>query len=150
MAQTFASLTNSMVAIEKLYEVGEYQLIQPMRKGKWSVREVVGHLESWDTHILSEWVPAIEEGARLSAFPDHDTFNHEAIEMRKNLDVKTSLDQFLTTRKKLISQLLAIDPNVRFTIGDGKRQFSVETFAKMFAKHDQHHMKQIEEFLSNE
>ncbi|PYZ97500.1 hypothetical protein CR205_02580 [Alteribacter lacisalsi] len=120
------------------------ELYEPIAEGKWSIREIVGHMHMWDRYLLEKMVPQMEDEARLPVFPDHDSFNRDAINGLEGLSVEEITDLFVKTRTKLVKALDGVDPDIRFTIGEGKRRFSPESFVKMFVKHDKHHVLQME------
>ena len=94
-------------------------------------------------------VPKMSEGAKLPSFPDHDQQNKEAIVYLENHSIESIINDFINTRKKLIEDLLNLGDKVRFTIGTSKRQFSGESFIKIFIKHDAHHLQQINEKVNS-
>lgn len=134
--------------ISILKEVHNSLLLEPVREGRWSIREIVGHLYYWDKYNLEKMVPKMSKGASLPPFPDHDQHNKEAISYLTNQSVESIINTFINTRQELIESMLKIDGNIRFTIGKGKRQFSGESFIKTFIKHDAHHLEQINEKLN--
>ncbi|WP_096186483.1 DinB family protein [Evansella halocellulosilytica] len=144
---TLSHFEGTIVRILELKDVTESELCEPIREEKWSIREIVGHMYSWDQYNLEQMVPNMSEGNALPPFPDHDEFNESAMSQLENVPVDEIIETFVRTRKKLIQYLMDLG-DVRFTIGKGKRQFSPESFIKIFLKHDQHHLKQIEEKLS--
>lgn len=150
MIKTLNQFEKTIDEIIKLKELDNALLNEPIHEGKWSIREIVGHLYYWDKFNLEQMVPKMIEGAILPEFPDHDQHNKEAIANLKNKSVETVINDFANTRRELIKSLLNLDDEVRFTIGKGKRQFSGESFIKIFVKHDAHHLKQINEKLKNE
>lgn len=135
--------------IQKLKDVQESQLNEPIAKGKWSIREIVGHLYYWDKYNLEIMIPKMTDGANLPPFPDHDQHNEEAISYLSGQSVDSIIDAFIETRKELIENISKVGESVRFTIGKGKRRFSSESFIKIFVKHDIHHLQQINEKLNN-
>lgn len=134
--------------ISMLKEVQNAELLEPVHEGKWSIREIVGHLYYWDKHNLEQMVPKMSNGASLPPFPDHDQHNKEAVSYLTKQSVESIIDSFINTRQELIESMLKIDSDIRFTVGKGKRQFSRESFIKIFLKHDAHHIKQINEKLN--
>lgn len=133
--------------VETLKQVEEKQLSEPIQADKWSVREIVAHLYYWDKFNLEKMVPFMEDEAKLREFPDHDTHNSEGLEKVKDLTIYEIMDQFIETRLQLCSALEAVDIKNRFTIGSGKRKIGVDSFIRIFQKHDQHHLKQIQKKL---
>lgn len=147
MKQTFKQFAETIDEIEKLKQVPEETLLEPIREGKWSVRDIIGHMQGWDSLILGMFVPEMAKGANLPPFPNHDVFNAASIESIEGLSAREVIDRFIHTRKQLVGAVSVIDQDVRFTIGDGKRQFSAESLIKVFLKHDTHHLEQISEKL---
>ncbi|MBM7094780.1 DinB family protein [Bacillus sp. H-16] len=128
-----------------LKEVPGEALVEPIGVGKWSPREVICHMYYWDKFNKEQMVPHMADGARLPAFPDHDAHNAEGLKYLKSCEKPEEvIDLFVEMRKELAAEFEVLNPDMRFTIGTGKRQFSPESFVKMFVKHDQHHLKQLE------
>lgn len=134
--------------LSKLTDFDEAQLLEPIQVDKWSVREIVGHLYYWDKFILEQQAPNMANGAILPPFPDHDNHNQEATKYIQRFEsMDTLIDKFTETRKHLIDILSSKKDNINFTIGTGKRQFTVVSFLNIFIKHDAHHMKQINAYM---
>ncbi|WP_017187559.1 DinB family protein [Alkalibacillus haloalkaliphilus] len=143
MKKVLKQFEETMDTIQKLKEVPEAQLTEPISDGKWSIREIVGHLYYWDKHNLEKMVPLMTNGGKLPPFPNHDEHNEEAVAYIKDHSVETVIDDFIETRKELIESISKVEKDTRFTIGQGKRKFSSESFIKIFVKHDVHHLQQI-------
>ncbi|TMW71407.1 DinB family protein [Alteribacter natronophilus] len=151
MKSTFDQFEQAAEPIESLMAEGSHDgLYEPIAEGKWSIREIVGHMYMWDRFLLENMVPHMEDGGVLPAFPDHDRFNREAINGLEGVSVEEIVSMFVKTREKLVQELKGMDPAIRFTIGKGKRRFSPESFVKMFIKHDRHHIMQIEKKLEDD
>ncbi|WP_010094517.1 DinB family protein [Ornithinibacillus scapharcae] len=149
MKKVLKQLEDTLDVIRKLKDVHKSLLKEPISEGKWSIREIIGHLYYWDKYNLEKMVPEMTNGANLPEFPDHDQYNEEAISYLRDSSVEAILDAFLETREELIKSISKVGEDVRFTIGNGKRQFSSESFVKIFVKHDIHHLQQIKEKLKN-
>ncbi|GIP15658.1 hypothetical protein J40TS1_13000 [Paenibacillus montaniterrae] len=136
--------------IAMLKNVEEQKMLDSVKEGKWSIREIIGHLLYWDKFILEQHIPFMTQGAALTAFPDHDSHNKEAIQYISRFENIASLfDEFIHTRNQLFNAIESIDRDVRFTIGSGKRPFSIESYMTIFSKHDIHHLAQIRNKLSH-
>ncbi|RDW22121.1 DinB family protein [Oceanobacillus chungangensis] len=149
MCKILKEFSETLDAIQKLIDIQESQLSEPISKDKWSIREIVGHLYYWDKYNLEKMVPRMTNGANLPQFPNHDEHNKEAIAYLRDYSVESIIETFIETRKELIESIYKVGEDVRFTIGSGKRQFSGESFIKIFVKHDIHHLKQINKKLNN-
>ncbi|MFA9559481.1 DinB family protein [Evansella sp. AB-rgal1] len=147
MNKTFSQFEEMVDNILDLKEISEEKLSEPIKEGKWSIIQVVGHLYYWDKFILEEMVPYMVEDADLPQFPDHDQHNEEAMSFIEVFSVESIIDRFVQIRKELSEELSRVGKDVRFTIGGGKRKYSGESIAKIFIKHDGHHLKQIKEKL---
>lgn len=149
MKKVLKEFEETLDTVMKLKEVNEDTLIEPISEGKWSIRDIVGHLFYWDKYNLEKMVPLMVSGANLPHFPDHDQYNKESILSLKDSSVESIIDAFIETRKELIGNISKVEEDVRFTIGKGKRQFSSESFIKMFLEHDIHHLQQINREINN-
>ncbi|MCS7458559.1 DinB family protein [Paenibacillus doosanensis] len=136
--------------IAMIKENEEYKMLDPIKEGKWSIREIIGHLYYWDKFILEQHIPCMAQGANLIAFPDHDFHNNEGIQYISNFKNMVALiDEFVYTRNQLCEAIDSIKSDIRFTIGSGKRQFTLESYISIFSKHDIHHLEQIRNKLSH-
>ncbi|MFF2093932.1 DinB family protein [Paenibacillus sp. NPDC058174] len=144
-----SSYEQSLEEFLKVKEAEESRLLEPIGEGKWSIRDIIGHLYYWDRFIVTEHVPFMAQGTRLIAFPDHDLHNKEAIAFISRFDtIHLLLDEFVRTRKQLLQRIRDIGTETRFSIGSGKRQFTADSYLAIFVKHDIHHLKQINNKLS--
>jgi uncharacterized damage-inducible protein DinB len=135
--------------ILKLTYLEESRLLKPIQEGKWSAREIIGHLYYWDKFILEQQAPHIVNGSKLTPFPDHDSHNQEAMTYISKFEtIKSLIDEFTKTRKELIGIFSSKDKDIKFLIGTGKRQFTIDSFLNIFTKHDAHHLKQIKDSLN--
>lgn len=149
MNKTLNQFEKTTEDISRLKDVQSSQLLDPINEGKWSIREIVGHLYYWDKYNLEKMVPKMTDGANLPQFPNHDEHNEEAISYIKDHSVEFIINAFIVTRTELIESILKVGEDTRFTIGEGKRQFSGESFIKIFLKHDMHHLQQINEKVNH-
>lgn len=129
--------------------IDEELLLLPIADGKWTVKEVISHLINWDKYSIERMVPYMEDKAKLPEFIDHDTHNLVAVEMAKNYHDSSALkNDFRETRQTLVSKLKDIESNISFTIGKGKRKYSIDSYVKIFIHHDKEHQKQINNLRS--
>jgi len=95
---------------------------------------------------MEKMIPWMKDGAQLPEFVDHDAHNMVAIEKAKLFhDIESLIHEFALTRREMIRKIEEIyDPGIRFTIGKGKKQHAIDSYAKIFVHHDEHHKKQME------
>ncbi|WP_282942077.1 DinB family protein [Paenibacillus sp. RC67] len=136
--------------IALLKEIEVHKMLNPIKEGKWSIREIIGHLHYWDKFILEQHIPFMAQGANLIAFPYHDSHNNEGIQYISSFkNVVSLIDEFVYTRNQLFEAINSIEGDLRFTIGSGKRQFTIDSYITIFSKHDIHHLDQIRNKLSH-
>lgn len=137
--------------IEKLFELKDYPekiLNEPISEGKWSIREIVGHLFYWDKFILEKMVPLMANEMVLPPFPNHNLHNKEAVaHLKKYKNVREIIDDFAKTRKQLVKELKELDRDIEFHIENDPNSFSPEKFIEIFLEHDIHHLNQVKEKL---
>lgn len=134
----------------KLKNYTEEVLTEPISEGKWSIREMVGHLLYWDKFNLEKMVPFMSNDVALSPFPNHDSHNKEAVTyLKKYKNVEEIIDDFVRTRKQLVYELKKIDQSIEFQIEKEANPFSIKKFVEIFVEHDAHHLNQIREKLEN-
>ena len=140
------SYQNTTVEIVMLKEIEEQKMLEPVQEGKWSIREIIGHLHYWDKFILEEHIPNMKQGVTLTEFPDHDSYNREGIHYISRFDNMDALiDAFANTRNQLFEAINRMNDDVTFTIGKGKRQFTINSYIAIFSDHDYHHLNQIKQ-----
>jgi hypothetical protein len=106
--------------ITRFKELDEPRFLEPISEGKWSVKEIIGHLFYWDKFILEKHFPSMDQGAVLISFPDHDEHNSEAIQYISTFKTTNSLiDKFVEKRRQLIEMMSGIESDVILTIGSG-------------------------------
>ncbi|WP_242615219.1 DinB family protein [Paenibacillus solani] len=135
--------------IAMLKENEEYKMLDPIKEGKWSIREIIGHLHYWDKFILEQHIPFMAQGANLIAFPDHDFHNNEGIQYISSFkNVVALIHEVVYTRNQLFEAIDSINSDLQFTIGSDERPFTIESYISIFSEHDIHHLEQIRNKLS--
>ncbi|WP_186575952.1 DinB family protein [Aquibacillus kalidii] len=148
MSNSIVQFADTIKQINHLKSLPTAVLEKPLADGKWSIREIIAHIIYWDKFILNELVPQMTNENELPPFPDDDEFNDKAVryyETYKTLDI---LEEFVTVREKLISEIQNLEPTVTFKVKRWNKTLTPESFINMFVSHDQHHLKQIKEATS--
>jgi uncharacterized protein (TIGR03083 family) len=135
---------NVMKALEGL---SDEQMSRPMAEGKWSVRDVLGHLAAWENEV----VKAFEQKARgqrptIADITDYDSWNAAEAEKRKYKSVEDIRHELKQTRKRLLTILNDL-PEDESTWSPER---STAKMMKMLIEHDRHHWKAICEFRQME
>jgi len=137
---------------EELNTYGEQAWLTPLGEGKWTVKEVVGHILLWDKYIHDVITSAILNNtplAELSVGADIESFNREAGEWALSKTKDEIFSALVASRRVVLEDLQAI-PEESFTaiIKDAEgNPFVLKEFIVEMTRHDHHHWKQIESVL---
>lgn len=122
---------------------------KPIADGKWSIAQMVMHLAEWDRFIRSERLPHMKKGAHLDPLPEVDEFNRRAIDKAEALDFPAIVNQAIEERRMLKQQLESATSeqwNAVFYVDE--KEMNMGRYFGDLTKHDAHHFKQIDTFLT--
>jgi hypothetical protein len=140
-------LTETHNEIQKIIERIDLD-IQVYDDPEWRVRDVIGHIATWDREMIKTlqafidekeyFIPGIEE--------DESDFNEIAVEEQRKLSNQRILDEWNLARKNLLAVIQDI-PDDRFP-GEfvfpwGDERGSVRILLDYFIEHDEEHRDEI-------
>lgn len=137
--------------VKSLRNLNEEMWTSPIAENKWSVRDIIGHIMIWDKYILEEAIIKINSNQPVMVQDVNiDEFNKNAVEYVKTKDQDEIINQTIHYRKELIETLMLLSEEQFFNnyIDSSGNNFSVNSFLEDFIPHDDHHKRQIEEFLN--
>ncbi|WP_191567191.1 DinB family protein [Metabacillus idriensis] len=137
--------------VKSLRNLNEEMWTSPIAENKWSVRDIIGHIMIWDKYILEEAIIKIYSNQPVTVQDVNiDEFNKNAVEYVKTKDQDEIINQTIHYRKELIETLMLLSDEQFFNnyIDSSGNNFSVNSFLEDFIPHDDHHKRQIEEFLN--
>ncbi len=140
--------SNFLLGLRKL---DEKVFIEPIAEGKWSVRDMVAHIMMWDKNCVEKTLKSLNKGqqAELKEDVDPQSFNERSVAYGRTLTQREVLDQSLYYRSELIFQLTQLPAETFEADNQAINSMTLSEFIdRLFISHDQHHMKQIEAFLS--
>ncbi|MBU9723291.1 MULTISPECIES: DinB family protein [Bacillaceae] len=142
--------------LSTLEDLDETLWSKPISEGKWSVSEIVAHIMNWDHHLLFEVIPSVREGKGME-FPECDPFNKKASDYAKSGVSQAKLLKEVRYKRELLVKELHTVPTVMLNkplTVNGETHcphtglpYSLIVITHHFIYHDQHHQKQITEFL---
>jgi len=154
-------MTNSQVLIAQLEDLTSFLILlrntdssvwtAPIAEGKWSVPDIIAHIMAWDRNFMGKIMPKLvrRELVTLEEDMDFQGFNNRAVEYGRTLNQKQLLDEAIFYRTKIVSQLKKL-PEDAFITDVPVTSFTLSSFLQnMFVSHDNHHRKQIEEYLGH-
>lgn len=143
--------------ITTLKDMKEELWTAPISGGKWTVGEIISHIMNWDDYLLRETLSSVRDGLGME-FPDFDTYNKIASNYAKSGISKMKLLEEAQAKRDLLVQELN-----RLSIGKLKEHltangvsycphtgipYSLIYIIKEFVDHDNHHKRQIINFLN--
>jgi len=139
---------NVLEWVISLESISEEQWRRPIDEGKWSVAEIIGHFIPWDRFVLESRIPYFKIGKEMPPGPDPDELNHQAAKESRKRSKHETIEAFILTRQKLHKAILTVDDQEwHREITIGKSKITIHDYFNNLAKHDEHHMKQINELI---
>lgn len=132
-----------------LKEVSEEHWNKPIAAGKWTFKDIICHLMLWDKYFYEGAIKKVvlKESLTIKHL-DFNEFNANAIEYAKLISKQTLIEQFVWYRTRIIEAAagLSEEEYVEY-IDEDRKKFSVRSYIRDFIAHDEHHKKQIEQFV---
>ncbi|RIW38473.1 DinB family protein [Bacillus salacetis] len=127
----------------------------PRMEGKWSIKQIICHLYRWDIHLTQTIFPkgVINEAV---TFPDHDEYNAQSEAYAATVNFTELLTLSLKARNQLIDELARHEKFLQHPITvnglthcpNSGSVYTLNYLMTEFIDHDQHHMKQIKQYLT--
>ncbi|TYS33858.1 DinB family protein [Bacillus pumilus] len=143
------SLQESIRELEELVEAcDEHTLEQSLGEGKWSIKQIAGHL--YDTEEV--WSERIDQAISNDHTPfqsyDPEIYVKERGYERYNEQEIKALIKRLKERRNNTLQLLKKDIWEQSGLHPEEGMMSVQILAETIALHEQHHLDQIKAIMS--
>lgn len=128
---------------------------EPIADGKWSIREIIGHIAKWDEFLATTALPGLQTGNTVS-FPENpQEVNQRAAKYARETAQQELIDEAVKVRHQVINEftdLLVKQGNMPISINGAQfsesgEQLRLQYLIDDFAGHDAHHKKQIKDFL---
>lgn len=136
--------------VQELGQMDEYIWNQSIADGKWSVREVVAHIQRWDDYFFEEAIAKAAASEPLTVrHLDYDLFNEKAKHRGKSATIGQLTEEAVASRSRIIRTIENASESVYARVyedGDG-HPFAFGQYLKDFLWHDRHHMDQIKRLI---
>ena len=130
--------------VESLQYLDEYVLRQPIREGKWSIIEIIGHFYFWDEFVLQKRLPYILTGNPLPPSPNANVLNKQSSLLARHENVHRTIEKCILIRTTLMEALNAIpDENWFVEFNINQTRLTLYEYLKGLMEHDIHHINQI-------
>lgn len=100
-----------------LEAIPKKDLDKPLGTGEWSIKDLVGHVASWEelaVKALREWrerKPLTVQGI-VGVQGGVDSFNADEVEKHRESSAEDALERASTVHQELLSEISAVDRNV--------------------------------------
>lgn len=139
---------NSIHFIKNLVNLTEEQWRTPIAQGKWTIAEVIGHIEPWDQFLLNQRLPYLFEDAVLPKGPEVEVVNHHSSIKSKVQKKEEVISGLIAVRRSLVIVMNNIEDGLwEREIKVNQTTLTVTGYLKGFVEHDEHHFKQIQTVL---
>ncbi|OIJ12621.1 hypothetical protein BKP35_10560 [Anaerobacillus arseniciselenatis] len=153
--QVFSKFSTYIPFLQKLEKMEDSLLGLSIKDGKWSIKEIISHIYRWDLHFLEQSIPRVLKERAIN-YPSYHDYNKESEIYAKTIEAKTLLQDSIQVRKQLLHRLpeletILFEPitiNGYTNCPSTNEPFTLINYIEELVEHDNHHVQQIEEFLS--
>jgi len=130
--------------VRLLHDLGDHQAVFRYARGKWSIKEIVGHLSDTERVYTYRALRFVRNDATVLPGFDQDTFVDEAaFDARPLADI---LDEFRAVRAASIAFVRGTSPATLLRRGTARGfEFTVRAIPYILAGHEIHHMGVVKE-----
>ena len=115
--QLMNKLEKAWTALKEAYAgLSGAQMLEPGVTGEWSVKDILGHVTTWEEESLS-YLPLIISGGRpprYIKFGGIDAFNAQMTEQKRDMALPDIVRQLDETHRRLLDYLQSV-PEEQFT-----------------------------------
>lgn len=107
----------------------------PKFLGEWSIKDMVGHITSWEEECL-ERIEQMRTKQTVRSLPDDAVhrWNREHVEAKRFRSVEQVMDDFDTVHKRLLKELESIAEG-ELVFKDGIEEWLIESTSAHYAEH---------------
>jgi len=144
------SANSRQVMRELLASINEIDLIYPQVEGIWTIKDILGHLTSWEDACLAPLKIFAEGGFfQVQTIQNGDAWNAEQADLKSKTPINLIIDEWGTVRNRLenlLSQLTAAQLGQPLTFPWGEQGNALELLSGLIW-HEEEHMKAIKAWL---
>jgi uncharacterized damage-inducible protein DinB len=146
--ETLARLAESRQALHQAIEgLSEEEMTQPQVEGVWTVKDVLGHIASWEETCLEPLQLYADGGPfEVQVIEDYMAWNDEQAARKRDVPLDAILDELATIRQELVeaaSRLSAGQWKERVPFSWGGRGTIAEVL-DVFYQHELEHVRSIQ------
>lgn len=137
-SQLLKRLDKAWEELQETYaDLSDTELLEPGVTGKWSVRDIIAHVTSWEEEALTH-LPLILAGGRPPKYSVKyggiDAFNAWTTEQRRNLSLSTVMQQRDDIHRRLIDLIESVPED--YFVGETRfrRRLRLDTYGH-YRKH---------------
>ncbi|MED3571286.1 DinB family protein [Cytobacillus praedii] len=139
---------HSIQWVKELEQLSEEQWRTPIKEGKWTIAEIIGHLIPWDEFIVNDRLPYFFKDIELPKGPDAQMLNDQAASESRIRTKEETIERFAATRQTLLTALHEMDDHLwSKELIIGKSTLSLASYFQGMVEHDNHHFEQIKKVI---
>jgi uncharacterized damage-inducible protein DinB len=113
--------------LESLQGLPDYYALQPGTVGRWSVRDILAHISTWEEEFMKV-LPLILEGKRLPRYDGIDVLNDREQQRKRDLSLEEVREQLTATHERLMSMLRGRPEVTSRTANRLRRRLRLDTY----------------------
>ena len=111
--------------------LSEESMLAPGAIGEWSVRDLLGHVATWEEEALKA-LPVIVEGGKLPRYASHggiDAFNARQQEAKRHFSLQRLLQEMNATHQRLLALVDRVPESAYATEGRFLRRLRLDAIS---------------------
>lgn len=134
--------------LEQLFSVTDKQWRTPIKQGKWTVAEVIGHFIPWDDFVINERMPLLFTDELLAKGPNVQQMNAAAASSSRQQSKEHTLQALLNSRRLLLQLLDGLsDEQWQRSFRIGRSELTLYSYFLGLIAHDEHHFLQVQNVI---
>jgi len=134
--------------LEQLFSVTDKQWRTPIKQGKWTVAEVIGHFIPWDDFVINERMPLLFTDELLAKGPNVQQMNAAAASSSRQQSKEHTLQALLNRRRVLLQLLDGLsDEQWQRSFRIGTSELTLYSYFAGLIAHDEHHFLQVQHVI---
>ncbi|WP_042401639.1 DinB family protein [Geomicrobium sp. JCM 19037] len=143
-ARIIAHHTRVLSVVTSLQRLDEHEWRTPVKRGGWTVAEVIAHLIPWDDFVLQKRLPYLFSQHPLPKGPEREGINSRAAERGRCIAQRDIIAEFTNIRTDLLQSIRDIhETDWNRPIFIGETELTVSAYFIGLAEHDRHHLQEI-------
>jgi uncharacterized damage-inducible protein DinB len=148
--ETLARLAESRLALHQAIEgLSEKEMTQIQVEGVWTIKDVLGHIASWEETCLEPLRCYTDDGPfEVEAIEDYLTWNDEQAARKRDVPLDAILDELATIRQGMVeaASRLSAEQWERRVPFSWRGEGTIAEVLDVFYRHELEHVRSIQQW----